>query len=371
MTAFDSLTRLDDLTSTTQVARAVPECPEGGVLLAVEGLALTSNTATYAAAGNQFGYWKFYPAPAGFGRVPTWGIAHVIVSRCEGVAVGQRCYGFLPLSSHVVLMPIRISARGFLDSTPHRKALPSAYNYYVPVDANPYITPGREADCAVLRPLVILSFLLEADLHQHANHGAKVVIASSASSKTALAAAYLAKTRSGGTAHWVGLTSAKNADFVRRTGAYADVVTYDDIERMTVQPATYLDFSGNGDTRTRVHRHFGNELRASVLIGATHWDTLGAGLGAAPGAALGAKAAHVGPKPTMFFAPDVLKARMAEWGDAGLEQRMQDAWQRVLAWTPSWLTIDQPIGAAALQSSINELFKGDIDPSRGIYVRLT
>jgi hypothetical protein len=360
--AFDSLTRRDDLTSTHQVPCAVPICPEGGVVLAIEGLALTSNTATYAAAGNAFGYWGFYPAPAGFGRIPTWGIARVIQTRCEGVAVGLRVYGFMPLSSHVVLMPIRISTRGFIDGTAHRKALAGAYNHYGPVVGNPYISTGREADCAVLRPLVVLSFLLEADLHQHANHGAEVVIASSASSKTALAAAYLAKTRAGGSGSWIGLTSAKNADFVRRTGAYAEVVTYDAIEALQKRPSVYLDFSGNSATRARAHAHLADQLRASILIGATHWDALGAGLGA--------KSALVGPKPVMFFAPDVLKVRAADWGDAGLDQRMQEAWQRVLAWTPTWLTIDQPQGAAALAVALKDLFKGEIDPSRGTYVRL-
>ena len=44
-----------------------------------------------------------------------WGFATVVASRCAGVAVGTQVYGYLPMSSHVVLHPCaeRVNAQGF------------------------------------------------------------------------------------------------------------------------------------------------------------------------------------------------------------------------------------------------------------------
>ena len=61
---------------------------DGQALLRLTRFALTSNNVTYAAIGEQFGYWKFFPAEAPFGRVPVWGFADVAESRSPDLKVG-------------------------------------------------------------------------------------------------------------------------------------------------------------------------------------------------------------------------------------------------------------------------------------------
>ncbi|NBU28929.1 MAG: DUF2855 family protein, partial [Caulobacteraceae bacterium] len=89
--AWDLLIAKDDLTRTelrSQPDRTQADLDEGDALLAVERFALTANNVTYGAMGESFGYWKFFPAPEGFGRIPVWGFATVVASRAEGVEPG-------------------------------------------------------------------------------------------------------------------------------------------------------------------------------------------------------------------------------------------------------------------------------------------
>ena len=78
---------------------AVPLAP-GQSLLAIERFALTANNITYGVIGEQFGYWRFFPAPDGLGRIPVWGYARVVRSENADVAAGLRLFGYLPMSSH-------------------------------------------------------------------------------------------------------------------------------------------------------------------------------------------------------------------------------------------------------------------------------
>ena len=124
---------------------------------------------------------------------------------------------------------------------------------------------GREL---VLRPLFMLCFLLADQLEAEGRHGADQVLLTSASSKTALGLAYELG-RAG--ARVAGLTSARNAGFVRSTGIYDAVATYDELETLDAGvPTVAIDMAGDGALRRRVHEHFGPALRSSILVGATH-----------------------------------------------------------------------------------------------------
>ncbi len=66
-----------------------PPAPgEGEALLSVEHFGLTANNITYAAFGEAMSYWRFFPAPDGWGRMPVWGFATVAESRAEGLPEG-------------------------------------------------------------------------------------------------------------------------------------------------------------------------------------------------------------------------------------------------------------------------------------------
>jgi len=93
---------------------------DGEVRLAIESFSVTANNVTYAVVGDGFKYWDFFPAPEGFGIVPMWGHARVTESRHPDIAVGERVYGYLPMASHLDVLPGRVSAGGFMDMAAHR-----------------------------------------------------------------------------------------------------------------------------------------------------------------------------------------------------------------------------------------------------------
>ena len=98
---------------------------EGEILVAIDKFAVTANNFTYAASGDMFGYRQFYPTGEdSWGKVTVWGIGDVLASHAEGIAIGERLYGFFPMASHVLMRPGEHSERGFTDAVPHRGGLP-------------------------------------------------------------------------------------------------------------------------------------------------------------------------------------------------------------------------------------------------------
>ena len=97
--------------------------------------------------GEAMSYWDFFPAEDGWGRVPMWGFAEVERSEAEGVEPGTRLYGYLPPSSHLVVTPADADERGFVDGSPHRAALPSAYHRYLADRHRPLLPAGHRGRC--------------------------------------------------------------------------------------------------------------------------------------------------------------------------------------------------------------------------------
>ena len=112
----------------------------------------------------------------------------------------------------------------------------------------------------------------------------------SASSKTALAAAFLLAQREG--IEVIGLTSPGNAGFVEKAGVYSRVIPYDEIDSLPRSKAVYVDMSGNAGVRSAVHRHYGDDLAHSAAVGMTHHEEMAGGTDLP------------GPQPAFFFAPD-------------------------------------------------------------------
>jgi hypothetical protein len=299
--------------------------------------------------GEAMSYWDFFPAAAGWGRVPMWGFATVERSEVEGVAPGTRVYGYLPPSSHLVLAPVSVGPAGFVDGSPHRAALPSAYHRYLASDADPFYRPETKEMQMLLRPLFFTSFLIDDQLDDEGLAVRGPILMSSASSKTAIAAAFLLARREG--VELVGLTSPRGAEFVAGLDLYDRTVTYEEIGSLARGPATYVDFSGDGAVRQAVHTHFGGELVHSMAVGVTHWEEFGSGGGKLPG-----------PAPRFFFAPDRVTKRAADWGRAELEQRVAAAWQPFCEWTASWLEVIPGAGFEAVREAYLEVLEGRVDP---------
>ena len=204
MSDFDFLTDRNDL-SRARWSAATPVCtPAQGVTVELERFALTANNLTYAKLGDALGYWRYFPAPQGWGRTPVWGVARVVESATQAIAEGERVFGFLPISTRCALTPATKGVLGFVDAAPHRAALPAAYNEYRLIDRDPrFDRDGADAFLA-LRPLFILGFCLAQWLEEKAFFGTDRVIVSSASSKAGSALAHQLR----GRAETVGLTSA-------------------------------------------------------------------------------------------------------------------------------------------------------------------
>ncbi len=343
---------------------AQPLAP-GQARLALDQFALTANNITYAAFGEAMKYWQFFPAPdPAWGCLPVWGFAVVSESRAEGVAVGQRVYGYCPAGTHLVVTPGQLDAAGFVDMAAHRQEMAAAYQSYVFCDHDPSWQARLEGLQAVLKPLFITSFLLDDFFAENQFFGARQLLLSSASSKTAYGTAFCLAQRRGtpGAPKVVGLTSSANLAFTRGLGVYDEVRLYDEVSQLDRSvPSAYVDFSGNAALRRSVHEHWGEALKHSSSIGGTHWKALGRGAGLP------------GPRPTLFFAPAQAKKRSAPppegWGRTGLEQRIAVAWSsfvaRVERSDDPWVKLVHGSGTGATEAAYRKLLDGHADPREG------
>ena len=114
------------------VDTAAVEPSDGEAVFRIDSFALTANNVTYGAVGDLVGYWNFYPASEdGWGRIPVWGFADVAASRAEGVDVGDRYFGFWPMSTEAV----RAAGLHRSDRVHRRHAAPGG----TPVDLQPLL----------------------------------------------------------------------------------------------------------------------------------------------------------------------------------------------------------------------------------------
>jgi hypothetical protein len=348
---MDFLIARDDLHTCRFSDEPAAEPGPGQVLLGVSSFGLTSNNITYATFGEAMSYWDFFPAEPGWGRMPVWGFADVLESRADGLQEGARVYGYLPPSSTLLVSPVRIDERGFIDASPHRAALPGAYNGYTLSTGDPLYAADTEDQQMLLRPLFFTSYLIDDFLHERDFFGAPTVVLSSASSKTASALAFLLSRRE--SVQVVGLTSPRGAEYTRSIGVYDHVVTYDELDALPLGRAVYVDMAGDAGVRAQVHGHYGGDLAHSAVVGATHHDSMGGVPNGLPG-----------PRPMFFFAPDRVAKRSADWGRQGLEEQIAQAWGPYLQWVAGWLKVIHGSGPDAIRSAYLDLLDGRIDPSQ-------
>jgi Protein of unknown function (DUF2855) len=328
-----------------------PELADGQALLAVDTFGLSSNNITYAKFGDAMSYWSFFPAEEGWGHMPVWGFADVQQSHADGLPPGTRLYGYLPPSSYLLVTPTRVDERGFTDASAHRAELPGAYNRYGRTDADPIYEPQTEELQMLLRPLFFTSYLIDDFLADAGLLGSASIVLSSASSKTAIGLAFLLSQREG--TRVIGLTSESRRQFTERLGVYESVLPYEELSALPQGAAVYVDMSGDAQVREAVHGHFGSGLLHSAVVGATHHDRMGEVPESLPG-----------PRPQFFFAPDRVVKRTADWGGAGLEQRLAEAWQPFTQWAGGWVELIRARGGEELRSAYLELLDGRIDPAQ-------
>ena len=350
------LVKQDALATTRIATRDDALLGAGDVRMRVDSFALTANNITYAAFGDAMNYWGFYPSgEAGWGVVPVWGFGTVVESKNPEVAVGERCYGYWPMADSAVLHASRVSPAGFADAAPHRAQLHAVYNQYMRTGADPFYTPQSEDMQSVLRPLFVTSWLIDDFLADNDFFGARTVLLSSASSKTAYGTAFMLAQREG--IEVIGLTSARNAAFTESLGCYSRVVTYEQLEAIAADaPLVYVDFAGDAPLRQRIHERFTN-LRYSCSVGGTHVEALGGTKGLS------------GPRPVLFFAPAQAKKRQGDWGPGEFGRKLVASWGAFVAKAGDekapWLVIERHRGAPAVQAAYAQVYGGRGDPRTG------
>jgi hypothetical protein len=309
------------------------ELAEDAALLRVDRFGLSANNVSYAAMGDELGYWRVFPAPAGWGLVPAWGYATVVDSRVEGVAVGDQVSGLVPMAEHLTVRPA-VGRFGFADTASHRAELSRVYNQYLPA--------GDADDLQlIMRPLFGTAVLLDLALADAGDSG--TVVLTSASSKTAYGLAHLLRRRDVPVA---GLTSAGHVEWVRALGLYDPVLAYDDVAALP--PATALvDFTGDHELLHRLHVQLAPTLRRSILVGFTRWHADRDGDPEPPG-----------PQPAFFFAPDEMVRRGRELASAYVE-----AWPGFAPLAERATRIERVSGPERVAALWSSLVAGSADPA--------
>ncbi len=351
----------------TLVELAVPVLRAGQALLRIDQFAITSNNVTYGYVGDAFGYWDFFPAGVdGQGIVPVWGHATVVEAGDTALTTGERVYGYLPMATHLVVEPVRIGAGGFSDGAVHRAARAAVYNQYRRLDADPGHGAGSgQADediRSVFEALFLTGLLIEAMFRREGWHDASRLIVTSASSKTAMALAHVARATSPQVER-IGLTSARNIAFVERTGLYDRVLGYDELAEIGGGSAVAVDFAGNGASLARLHAALGDDLNYSCLVGVTDWQN-----GSVSGGGFGARDI-TGPKPVMFFAPDHVAIMVAELGPGGFAAAVADRWRAFAGDAAKLVKIEEVAGLADAVPAWVAAVEGRTAPDVGVVVR--
>ena len=349
-----------DFARTRLVESPLPEPQEGQVLVRVDKFALTANNVTYALSGDALGYWKFFPAPEPWGIVPVWGFGEVVASRVAALPVGERLWGYWPMASHAVLTPSRITPRGFHEASPHREGLAATYNSYARTNDEPPEMKALEDRRAILFPLYATSYILSDYLIDNSFFGAETIVISSISSKTAIG---LGRLLMAGEARprVIGLTSPANLDYVRGLGVCDEAVTYDQIAALErARAAVFVDMAGQGDVVAAVHAVYGANLKASVAVGVTHWESR----------RFSNKHGPATPH-TFFFAPAQLAKRDKDWGPGEAMRRARDACLALMRDLGGALTVAHELGPQATEAAFARLVAGTQSPKIGIVASLS
>lgn len=336
----------------------IPELDEDQLLLKIEGFALTANNISYAGAGDKMGYWQFFPSEdSSNGIVPVWGYAEIIESANLEFEVGMRFYGFYPMGSHLIVTPNEgDSSGGFMDVSEHRAPMAPIYNYYRRLSDDSI--DDMEALRAIMQPLFMTSFLIEHQFRGEQWFEAQNVVISSASSKTALALAYMVRNESPEIRR-IGLTSSGNLDFTIESGLYDEVISYDDAfgehgldsEELMVS----VDFSGNAQLLHNIHDHMGDNLKFSSLIGVTHVGEQ-SGLEEISGV-----------KPVFFFAPAAAQEYVRNLGQAEFDSQAGRALYGFLDYISGQLDVRSVEGPQSIKIAYEQLLHGKVSASEGLY----
>ncbi|MFT6270479.1 MAG: hypothetical protein ACJAVV_003318 [Alphaproteobacteria bacterium] len=333
---------------------------EGDVLLEVNDFGFSANNITYALLGDKMGYWGFFPAEEGYGKVPIWGFATVVASQHADIAIGEKVFGYLPMASHLLITADKATKRGFVDVAQRRKTIAPLYDYYVRCASDPGYDVDKEGWQLNYWPLFTTSFVLDDYVGENMGPCTKTVIVTSASSKTAYGAAFLLKQhmqQRSADYQVIGLTSARNIAFLQNSECYDQVLTYDEISQLDMSGENWLlDFAGNKNLLLDIQKQAGDNPAKLVFIGATDVESqTDKPQGKVDG--------------QLFFAPSQVKKRTNEWGPQGYSLRYGQAWLRFSKKVESLVEISLVEGAEKIQQLYVDGLAGQFDSKKIIVAK--
>lgn len=330
------------------------------VLLKVKQFALTTNNISYALVGDMMGYWNFFPTKdESWGNLPAWGFSEVIQSNHENLKIGDRLFGFVPASTHLLIEAKTIKPGIILDDSLHRSKFPSIYNQYQIFNSILY-SSKIQLYWPIFYPLFLTAFLLEKSLADDAFFDADTVIVSSASSKTAISLAFAIQLLRNNHLQVIGLTSTANLDFVKNLECYQQVFSYESIFSLSKDlSAVYVDIAGNSILMNQIHHHL-RKLKFCYMLGATHW-----------------KSWH-GLKPNIkddsklkfFFAPDEFEERISKDGLQDFQKDFGDIWQKFLEKHNESIQIDIVTNDQMIKQIYTTALEGNLKPNYGCIISL-
>jgi hypothetical protein len=330
---------------------------DGEVIIAVDRLALTANTISYGIAGKSglIRYLESFPTDAPYARMPFWGFGDIVASAHPDLPVGERLYGFYPLSTYLLCQMDHVSAVSCRDMTSNRASIPGFYSDYARATAEPGYALEFDDIQSLLRPVISTSFLLESYLMDHDFYNTRNIIITSASSKTAFGFGHFLVNKHSDKCRAIGLTSASNKAFVEKTGCYHQVLTYDEVDQLPLESATVFDMAGNAQLRQAIHQRLGDHIAYSGIVGATHWD------------AGGVSKNLPGPRPVFWSGPDQIARLEKKLGSThNILNEVQGQVLGLILETANWLEISQLQGEAEITSAYRDMLDGKVGAETGL-----
>jgi len=285
------------------------------------------------------------------------GWSEVVASRHTDITVGDRYWGWFPMSTHLKVLAGHFTDYGFSDISEHRAEFAPIYAGFDAASANPVYQLAREDYDSLLRALFMTSWLVDDFIDVHNSFGADTCLITSASSKTSIALGHCVSGRGKLTA--VGITSPGNIAFCEGLGCYDQVIAYSDVTTLDATRAVVLvDMAGSAKVTSDLHHHYADNMKHSCRIGATHHDQ-GGSMQGLPGA-----------KPEFFFAPAQVKSRSAELGPDKLKMLIGSAYVAFRDFATNWLRVEQSYGAEEVAKAYDKVLLGQADPASGQVVSM-
>ena len=104
-----------------------------------------------------------------------------------------------------------------------------------------------------------------------------------------------------------------------------------------------------------LHEHFGDHVKYSCKVGATHLDNLEGDMSQFPGA-----------KPIFFFAPTQAQKRTEEWGAGEVQKRIGMSLKEFQIYSDKWMSIINISGTNQLKEKFIQIIDGKFQPNLGL-----